>query len=77
MADCYASKKEQNLENFPLDPTLIAKYQANDKACKKYSTQKGFATKSVEGVKVLTKDGRLVVPRKLQERILAWYHLYL
>ena len=78
MAEAYASKKDTRMEQFPLDPALIAKYQATDKQCKKYSTDKKFKWRSMEGHKVLTTlENRLVVPRKLQERILAWYHLYL
>ena len=80
MAYCYASKKEREIEAFPLDPGLIAKYQEGDKECKKYISDKKFKFKfrQLEGHRVLsTEEGRLVVPRKLQERILAWYHLYL
>jgi cleavage and polyadenylation specificity factor subunit 1 len=78
MAGCYASKKDTRMEQFPLDPALIAKYQAEDKECKKYSADKKFKTRTMEGHKVLVNHkNQLVVPRKLQERILAWYHLYL
>jgi cleavage and polyadenylation specificity factor subunit 1 len=78
MAQCYASKKDTRMESFPLDPAVVAKYQAEDKACKKYAADKKFKTRTMEGHKVLVnKNDKLVVPRKLQERILAWYHLYL
>jgi hypothetical protein len=53
MAECYASKKDTRMEKFPLDPALIAKYQAEDKECKKYSADKKFKTRTIEGHKVL------------------------
>jgi hypothetical protein len=78
MARCFVKKSDLELEQFPLDPALISKYQEKDKSCARYRGDKGFKTRSLEGVKVLTTEaGRLVVPSKLQERILAWYHLYL
>ena len=78
MANCYASKKDRETEEFPLNPAIIAKYQAHDGSCKKYSTDKQFRNRTVEGEKILsTEAGQLVVPRKLQERVLAWYHHYL
>jgi hypothetical protein len=78
MAQCYASKKDTRMESFPLDPAVVAKYQAEDKACKKYAADKKSKTRTMEGHNVLVNENnKLVVPRKLQERILAWYHLYL
>ena len=79
MATCYASKRDTIMEAFPLDPGLISKYQSEDKECKRYAKNKEFKMRTMEGHRVLTTtaDKRVVVPRKLQTRILAWYHLYL
>ena len=77
MAQAYASKKEEEIENFPLSPEIIAKHQAKDRECKKYQTDKKFKIRSVEKIKVLMINHKMVIPRVLQPRILAWYHLYL
>ena len=70
MAYCYASKKEREIEAFPLDPGLIAKYQEGDKECKKYISDKKFKFKfrQLEGHRVLsTEEGRLVVPKNFKK----------
>ena len=77
MAECFSNSKDKELEEFPLHPELIAKYQQDDKKCAKYATQEEFKTRTIEGVKVLTRHKKLVVPKQLQGRILAWYHHYL
>ncbi len=40
-------------------------------------TQKGFQTCTIKGIKLLTFDSQIVIPRLLQTCILAWYHHYL
>ena len=77
MAQCFAKSIDRKIEAFPLNPLLIAEYQTKDKQCNKYSGNKKFIRKVVKGVELLmTEMGRLVVPKKLQQRVLAWYHLY-
>ena len=78
MATCYTKKQDMELEKFPMHPELINTYQKKDKQCKKYYKDKEkFKVRSIEGTKLITKDNKIVIPFLLQERIMAWYHLYL
>ena len=36
-----------------------------------------FSTRVVEGHELITYQGKIVVPKTLQSRIIAWYHQYL
>eukprot|EP00804_Cyclotella_cryptica_P022172 CCRYP_011627-RA/>CCRYP_011627-RA protein AED:0.47 eAED:0.47 QI:0/0/0/1/0/0/3/0/118 len=41
---------------------------------------KAFSTKAtqlIENIKVLCKDGKMVIPKSLQHRAVAWFHHYL
>ena len=76
-AICFASKSDKKIEAFPMHPELIAREQAKDKQVQKYAQRPEFRTRSVEGVRVVTYNNKIVVPKQLQARILAWYHLYL
>ena len=60
-----------------MHPTLIAKYQKTDKNVKQQVGKGTYKQTKVEDVDVWTYDGKLVVPTALQQRIIAWYHLYL
>ena len=77
MAQCYAKKRDLDLEKFPMHPELIAKYQLKDRQCQRYQKHKEFRKRTIEGTKILTFNNKIVIPRLLQERIMAWYHLYL
>ena len=75
MAECYAKKKDVEMEAFPMSPELIAKYQLTDKRMRKLSN---LEESQIEGVKLMTtQEGRIYIPSKLRQRIVAWYHLYL
>jgi len=37
----------------------------------------GYTTQLVENTKVLCKDGKMVIPTRLQHHAVAWYHHYL
>ncbi len=63
-----------------LSPTLIAKYQRLDNELKQRSTKsksQNFNTKTIEGVEVITYQGKIYIPIQLQQRVVAWYHEYL
>ena len=62
-------------EIFPLTVEEIVTAQLTDKAIQKNKSD--YETKLVENNHVLCKDGRLVIPTKLQHRAIAWYHHYL
>ena len=84
------SKDEQNMdinyvfahrndegEIYPLTVEEIATAQKKDKAIQKDKLSLKYERKLVENTYVLCKDGRLVIPKKLQKRAIAWYHHYL
>ena len=37
----------------------------------------GYTTQLVENKKVLCKDGKMVIPTSLQQRVVVWYHHYI
>ena len=62
---------------YPLTVPEIAEAQEDDRSLDKLSKKKDFSYELIEDVKVLCKDGKLVIPKKLQHRAVAWYHHYL
>ena len=79
MATVFASSNsdDSELEKFPRHPALIEKYQKTDKNVKQQIGNGTYKQTEIENVDVWTYDGKLVVPQALQQRIIAWYHLYL
>ena len=72
----FAHRKDKE-EIFPLTVEEIAKVQKKDKVIQKDKQDLNYESKLVENIYVLCKDGRLVIPKKLQLRVIAWYHHYL
>ena len=69
-------------EIYPLTVTEIASAQRKDTSLKKYFKRGGddssrFKVRVVESTKVLTDNGKLIVPKKLQRRCVQWYHHWL
>jgi transposase InsO family protein len=80
MAYIFMTKTDVKETDFPLSPTLIAKYQRLDNELKRRSTRsksQNFNTKTIEGVEVITYQGKIYIPIQLQQRVVAWYHEYL
>ncbi len=72
----FANRSKDN-SIYPLTTREIAESQANDTQLAKLTTEEGYTTQLVENIKVLCKDGKLVIPKDLQDRAIAWYHHYL
>ena len=72
----FANCSEDN-SIYPLTTSEIAESQSNDAQLMKLTTEEGYTTQLVENIKVLCKDGKLVIPKDLQDRVAAWYHHYL
>ena len=70
----FAHRKDDD-EIYPLTVDEIATAQKKDKSIQK--DKLSYERKLVENTYVLCKDGRLVIPNKLQYRAVAWYHHYL
>ncbi len=58
---------------YPLTTREIAEAQAEDESL---NTQ-GYSTQLVENIKVLCKDGKMVIPKSHQHCAAAWFHHYL
>jgi transposase InsO family protein len=72
-----STAKEKELEKFPMRPKLIQHEQKRDKYCQQLVENNKASTVTLEGIELLAIEKRIIVPKVLRERILAWYHLYL
>ncbi len=72
MNQVFANQNEEEAI-YPLTTREIAEAQNKEESL---STQ-GYSTQLVENVKVLCKDGKMVIPKSLQHCAVAWYHHYL
>jgi hypothetical protein len=68
----FANRSEED-SIYPLTTREIAEAQQSDTSL----LQHGYSTQLVENIKVLCKDGKLVIPKSLQQRAVTWYHHYL
>jgi hypothetical protein len=76
---CFAGSEEVAFEMFPMKPALIAQEQKKDKKIRKNvnSNKQEFKLRHLEGINLLTHQGKIVIPDSLQGRVIAWYHKYL
>ena len=81
MAYIFLTTKDIRREtDFQLSPILIAKYHGLDKTLKQKCTSKtndNFSTTKLEGVEVITYQGKIYIRVQLQQLVIAWYHEYL
>ena len=62
---------------YPLATREIAEEQKHDIELNTMTNKDGYTTQLVENTKVLCKNGKIVIPKSLQKRAVAWYHHYL
>ena len=72
----FANHSKKN-SIYPLTTREIAESQSKGAQLVSLTTQDGYSTELVENIKVLCKDGKLVIPKDLQDQAVAWYHHYL
>ena len=72
MNQVFANRNEED-SIYPLTPREIAEAQNEDESL---NTQ-GYSTQLVENIKVLCKEGNMVIPKSLQHRAVAWFRHYL
>jgi hypothetical protein len=78
----FAHHEEEN-EIYPLTLTEIANAQRKDRELKVYfkinviMPQKDIGFHLIEDIKVLCKNGKLMIPASLRHRAVSWYHHYL
>jgi hypothetical protein len=61
---------------YPLMVPEIADAQKDDNTLTKLHKKNEYSIELIDSVKVLCKDGKLVIPKNLQHRAVAWYHHY-
>jgi hypothetical protein len=62
---------------YPLTTREIAEAQNHDHTLNTMADKHGCTTQLVENIKVLHKDGKMVIPTSLQQHPVVWYHNYL
>jgi hypothetical protein len=62
---------------YPLTVCEIAEFQLAVATMGCLKNQSGHAIQLVKNTTILCKDGKLVIPKDLQDRAVAWYHHYL
>ena len=81
MAYIFLTTKDIRETDFPLSPILIAKYQGLDKTLKPQKcmskTNDNFSTTKLDGVEVITYQGKIYIAVQLQQCVVAWYHEYI
>jgi hypothetical protein len=61
---------------YPLTVPEIADAQKDDNTLTKLHKKNDYSIELINSVKVLCKDGKLVIPKNLQHSAVAWYHHY-
>ena len=73
-----ASKNDTVTERLPMATALIAREQTRDKGIQKRpKDDPNYGTMQLEDQELITFQGKILVPKRLQGRIIAWYHEYL
>jgi hypothetical protein len=80
VATTFATQKDMDTELFPMSPELITKEQKGNQHIQKIiktGNRPLVKEQTIEGVLLLTLENRIIIPEVLQQRIVAWYLLYL
>ena len=64
-------------EIFPLTISEIAEERLKDKALQQQKVLMKLEETLIKNTYVLCKEGKLVIPKTLQHKAVAWYHHYL
>ena len=69
----------QNKEDaiYPLTTREIAEAQQQDNNLTKQAEKEGYSTQLVENIEVLCYKSKMLMPKSLQHRAVAWFHHYL
>ena len=76
MSQVFANRSEED-EIYPLTVKEIAEEQRKDKTLRALKDEDKYKVLLIENIEVLCKDEKLVIPKSLQARTVAWYHHYL
>jgi hypothetical protein len=73
---CVATYSDEE-EIFPLTISEIAEEQLKDKSLQQHKVLMKLEETLIKNTYVLCKEGKLVIPKTLQHKAVAWYHHYL
>jgi hypothetical protein len=73
---CVATYSDEE-EIFPLTISEIAEEQLKDKSLQQHKVLMKLEETLIENTYVLCKEGKLVIPKTLQHKAVAWYYHYL
>ena len=80
MAECFTKESKDPFDEiFPMKPGVIAKARRQDKKLQNgvKKRPKAYGTITLEDRELITYGDKLVIPKPLRGRIVAWYHLCL
>eukprot|EP00804_Cyclotella_cryptica_P003901 CCRYP_015772-RA/>CCRYP_015772-RA protein AED:0.38 eAED:0.38 QI:0/0/0/1/0/0/3/0/296 len=72
----FANRSDEDVI-YPLTVKEIVQAQTTDATLQKLSRHDKYSTQLVEDTHLLCKDGKMVIPKALQNRAVSWYHHYL
>ena len=68
-------EESQGNNAFPLAPDMIQFYQQKDtEIMSALEKDKRLTTKTVEGHSLIHKEGKILIPDKLKQQVMEWYH---
>ena len=71
------AKAQEEESIYPLCVSDIAEVQTMDKNLTKLTKLDKFKINLVDDTEILCKNGKLVIPKSLQQHAVEWYHHYL
>jgi transposase InsO family protein len=79
LAICLAAGEDTQIEEYPLSPRLIAEEQQKDTELQESirNNPEAYTKVTIENTEVTAVNERMVIPKSLRGRIVAWTHHYL
>jgi hypothetical protein len=71
----FANQDDEEI--YPLTTRELTEAQKHNTELNKMTDKHGYTVQLVENTKILCKNGKMVIPKSLQHRTVAWYHHYL
>ena len=72
----FATRSDEE-EIYPLTVSEIAEEQTKDRSLQRLKVNSKFEETPIENTYVLCKNGKMIIPKTLQKREVAWYHHHL
>ena len=75
--NCVFANQDDEEAIYPLTTREIAEAQKHNIELNTKTDKNGYTIQLVENTKVPCKNGKMIIPKSLQKRAVAWYHHYL